>query len=381
MGACIDIAENVDAALQDLGDMVGDVADQAVAGALADGIAGVAELAGVDPVEALGAVNAGIGIAENVDAALQDLGGMVGDVAESAVAGVVAEGVAGLVAEAVGMGEAGQAVTLGAAGDVGNFMDAGEDRLGSITIGDPHSQAAFWQQQSLPDDCAVMAQVSLLRQFDVNISEEQAVYECASMGWYGPGGTMPDDVGNLMDLHGVTTHDVHNATIADLAYELQQGHGVIVGVKAEELWDSGPLADLRQWICDAFGLDNSTFNPANHAVVITGIDVTDPGNPQVFINDPGTPDGCRHPYPIGQFMDAWANSDFHYTATNEAIPRNNATMGDIGLLDMGKWIGDSTDGIASLSGTGDTVAGLDAGVLAGEIFEDLFSDSSYIRNI
>lgn len=252
-----------------------------------------------------------------------------------------------------------------------------------MTIGDPASQMDYWEQQSYSDDCAVMAQVSLLHQFGVNITEDQAIYECASHGWYTPGGgTLPSDVGNLMDLHGISTHDVQNATIADLARELKDGHGVIVGVNSSELWDNGPLAELKQWICEVCGLDNSTFNPADHAVVVTGIDVSDPSAPQVIINDPGHPDGQGHAYPMDKFMDAWANSDFNYTATDAAIPHDEATMGDLDLLDVSKWLVGGFVGGATLAATGgDIFAATAATVEAANMVESWFADSDSVRDI
>ncbi len=379
-----EIADGLDAFVQNFGD----IAETATAGAIVGGAAGLAEIAGIDPVDAIDTMGA---IAETVEEcsnfvedvgdAIHNLGDMVENCVEDAVVGAVAGGVAEFAAGFMGLDGSDLHGALGANGEVAHLQGADVEPVCSITIGDPQSQAEYWQQQSLPDDCAVMAQVSLLQQFGVDITEDQAVYECASMGWYGPGGTKPEDVGNLMELHGVSTHDVQNATIADLAYEIQQGHGVIVGVKAEELWANGPLAEFQQWLSEACGLDNSTFNPANHAVSLIGFDLSDPSNPLVFVNDPGTPDGCAHPYPLEKFMDAWANSDFYYTATDAAIPHDEATYGNMDLLDMSKWLDGGMAAGPTLEGMENFSTGTDSGLVAGEIFDDLFSDDSYIRNI
>lgn len=252
-----------------------------------------------------------------------------------------------------------------------------------MTIGDPLSQEDYWEMQSYSDDCAVMAQVSLLHQFGVNISEDQAVYECASQGWYVPGGgTSSDDVGNLMELHGISMHDVQNATISDLAHELKAGHGVIVGVNSSELWDDGPLAELKHWLCEICGLDNSTFNPADHAVVVTGIDVSDPSAPQVIINDPGHPSGQGHAYPLDKFMDAWENSDFNYTATDAAIPHDESIMGDMDLLDLSKWfVGGFVGGVTMASTGGDLFAATSATLETANMVETWFADADAIRDI
>lgn len=129
------------------------------------------------------------------------------------------------------------------------------------------------------------------------------------MGWYVPGyGTSIDDLGNLMDLYDIPNHSVANASIADLARELEAGHGVIVGVNSGQLWDTGPLNDLINFICKVLGLDNSTYMPADHAITVTGIDMSDPSNPMVIINDSGVPNGQAMPYPLDKFMDAWENA-------------------------------------------------------------------------
>ena len=269
-----------------------------------------------------------------------------------------------------------------------NFPDTTYMDMDDI-IGNPEEQAEFWEQQSLDDSCAIMAQVSLLNQFGVDLTESQAVYESAANGWYTPGsGTQPCDVGNLMELHGVPTHDVQNATVADLAAELKQGHGVIVGVRSSELWDQGLLAEFKQWLCKVFGFDNSTYNPADHAVTVTGIDVSDLSNPMVIINDSGCADGAGHPYPLEKFLDAWENSDFTYIATNDPIPHDKDTMGDLEELDVNKWVDIGkwvVGGAATLFTTvmtdGDLATGLDAGKLAFSAVENLFDDPSAIRSI
>ena len=55
-----------------------------------------------------------------------------------------------------------------------NFPDTTYMDMDDI-IGNPEEQAEFWEQQSLDDSCAIMAQVSLLNQFGVDLTESQAV--------------------------------------------------------------------------------------------------------------------------------------------------------------------------------------------------------------
>lgn len=257
--------------------------------------------------------------------------------------------------------------------------DIGEINDGPI-IGDPEGQAGFWEVQSTPDSCAVVSQVSLLHQFDVDISQDDALFECEKNGWYISGeGTPTWDVGRLMEAHGVETHSVHNANLSDLVAELQQGHGVIVNVNSAELWDQGLLEKLIQWFCDTFGLDNSTFNPADHAVVVTGIDVSDADNPQIIINDSGDPKGCAHPYPLARFADAWQNSNFSYTATDE--PLRSGITGDLDSYQIGKFLVELGVAGGTLFLTEDPASSILMGQGAGVLYDTAFGDEDFVRDI
>lgn len=206
-------------------------------------------------------------------------------------------------------------------------------------IGDPGSQMDDWIYQNRPDNCAVAAETSIINQFiDGGISLNDASYISASNGWYQPGmGTDPSEIGNLMDMHGIPNHTVMDATIEQLTSELQQGNGVIVGVNSSELWDQGMLNEFKQFLIKGLGLDTADFNPADHAVAVTGIDFSDPENPQVIINDSGISHGAANRYPLAHFLDAWENSGFYYTATDSPIP-DQQSPSELGF-DLGDLLG------------------------------------------
>ena len=221
-------------------------------------------------------------------------------------------------------------------------------------IGDPAAQMDNWILQDQMDNCAVAAEASLINQFTGgNLSLPEANYISAANGWWHPGmGTDPFEIGNLMDMYGIPNHTVMGASIHDLALELQAGNGVIVGVNSSELWDQGVWNDIKEFFAEAFGLDTAEINPADHAVVITGIDLSDPENPQIIINDSGTLDGKGKPYSLDQFRDAWSNSGFYYTATSEPIPGSPyPSPKDLGI-DLGDILGTATTLL-----TGDPLAG------------------------
>jgi hypothetical protein len=216
-------------------------------------------------------------------------------------------------------------------------------------IGNPEDQIDTYVTQDRLDNCAVAAQTNVINQFlHSDISLDEANYVAYSNGWYEPGyGTSWDNLGKLMDHYGVDYHSVENASIQQLAQELQAGNRVVIPVNSGELWDQGFFNDFKNWLVENLGLDSAQFTPADHAVVVTGIDMSDPNNPMVLINDPGVPDGAAMRYPADQFMDAWENSGFDYVATTSA-PGANA----LGDFDLGTFLGVGTS-IAYGGFTGD----------------------------
>lgn len=165
-------------------------------------------------------------------------------------------------------------------------------------------------QQEFPDTCAIKSQQIILESHDINVSEQDLVEESIDKGWYvpGQGGTMPEDVGNLLEEHGMTVNHFDNATIDDIASELAKGHQVLVGVDSGELWQPGHFESLE----DFFKLGG-----ADHALIVSGIQV----NPltserEVLLTDPGTGE-VTHTYTMDQFEDAWDDSDnFMISAEN-----------------------------------------------------------------
>lgn len=165
-------------------------------------------------------------------------------------------------------------------------------------------------QQEFPDTCAIKSQQIILESHDINVSEQDLVEESIDKGWYvpGQGGTMPEDVGNLLEEHGMTVNHFDNATIDDIASELAKGHQVIVGVDSGELWQPGHFESLE----DFFKLGG-----ADHALIVSGIQV----NPltserEDCLTDPGTGE-VTHTYTMDQFEDAWDDSDnFMISAEN-----------------------------------------------------------------
>lgn len=165
--------------------------------------------------------------------------------------------------------------------------------------------------QQYDDSCAIKSQQMILESFGQHISEEQLVQEAEKLGIYtrNESGTEAGDVGRLLEEHGVGVHTQYGANTYDLVYELSQGHKVIVGVDANELWKPSVWQSLKDYV----------WCSPNHALVVTGIDTTDSDNVQVILSDPGSGEVAAR-YPMNAFVDAWSDSNCFMVATNDAPP-------------------------------------------------------------
>lgn len=171
-------------------------------------------------------------------------------------------------------------------------------------------------QQLYPDTCAIKSQQLILKDFGIDVSETACVQYCYDHGWYVPGGgTIPEDVGNLLEDVGIPCTKRVNANIFDIMNEIQQGHKIIVGVDADELWKDGPINSVFEWLKDVF-----VGEQANHALIVAGLDYSDPAHPNVILTDPGSGEAGK-PYPLEQFMDAWSDSQHFIVSTNIPTPK------------------------------------------------------------
>lgn len=164
-----------------------------------------------------------------------------------------------------------------------------------------------WVHQTTDHTCAVVSQEMVLHDFGMPVSEAQLTSEAWQHGWLTENGTSPQDVGNLLELHGVNVHSGQG--IENLAAELAQGHKVIVGVDSGELWGGDGIFE-----------DIFKGEQADHALVVQGVKIDDSGHEFVIVNDPGDPIGAAKEYPAEDFMDAFQDGGCHYVATDNAPP-------------------------------------------------------------
>lgn len=179
-------------------------------------------------------------------------------------------------------------------------------------------------QQAYNDTCAIKSQQLILNEFGVQATEDQLIQYSAEHGWYNGNGTSLEDVGKILADAGIPCTQTVDANIYDLANELAQGHKVIVAVDSGELWDNGIL----DWLKDIFLGDTP-----DHALIVAGIDFTDPNNPMVILTDPGTGQPAQ-PYPLDQFMDAWGDSQNFMVSTDVPTPTALDAFTANGMTDM-----------------------------------------------
>lgn len=167
--------------------------------------------------------------------------------------------------------------------------------------------------------CAIRSQQIILRDYGIDVSLEELKQFAIQNGWYEDGGGTPMGyVGAIINACGVGVRQDINCTVYDLVNELAQGHRVIVGVDANELWadrDGNHIAQTKEFFKDIFNEE------ANHALIVAGVEVNpnDPEDVKVILTDPGTGD-LRIEYTLEQFMDAWEDSDCFMTTTTTPAP-------------------------------------------------------------
>ena len=168
----------------------------------------------------------------------------------------------------------------------------------------------FWSQQAFSFNCTVAAAQDILTAYGINISEGELTEIMLREGWLTEEGGSLATVGATLDYGGIPSHTVMDATFENIVAELVAGHKVVLPVDSSELWDQSVFGRMWDWMTDLGG------GTADHVVWITEIDMSDPDNPIVTINDTGHPDGQAAQYPLNELRDAWADSHFSYIATD-----------------------------------------------------------------
>jgi hypothetical protein len=187
-------------------------------------------------------------------------------------------------------------------------------------LGNPVDQLPVWHQQTHDDTCAIVSQEFIIHSLTGHdIPENVLVREAIDHGWYTPGGgTSADNVGKLLELHGIHVDRENKATMTNLIDKLNNGQEVIVGVNAEDIWYHGTSQDPLLHYPGIPG------QQANHAVEVIGIDNRDPQHPMVILNDPGAPNGQGEEVPLDVFEAAWSASDHYMVSTTDSVSHSTS---------------------------------------------------------
>lgn len=156
-------------------------------------------------------------------------------------------------------------------------------------------------QQTFDDTCAIKSQEIVMNAAGLDVTECGLRDEAMQNGWYSPGfGTPMEDVGKLMEAHGMDVKQQVHGNMFNLVSELSKGHPVIVGVDSGEIWNPG----FEEKIEDLF------HGPqADHALIVGGVEFNeDFSGGTVNLIDPGTGDFAVG-YDMAVFEDAWNDSD------------------------------------------------------------------------
>ena len=149
-------------------------------------------------------------------------------------------------------------------------------------------------------DCAIKAQQMVLSNYGIEVSVDELTKLAQKQGWFEESkGSAFDFVGELLNHYGVASVQMRNAGIYHIMHELSQGHKIIVGVDDAQ--------------------ETSGDTPADHVLLVAGIDTTDPNELKVNVKDPNDPEHVEQ-YTAKQFMDRWAHTGCFMVSTKTAAP-------------------------------------------------------------
>lgn len=192
-------------------------------------------------------------------------------------------------------------------GSVGAHMSVGEEAVDVISS---------HVLQSYRDTCAIKSQQLILERFGKHLTEDELVQQAYDNGWYRPGcGTSGNDMGEILRANGVPCTNYANCNIAHVVSALADGKQVMMAVDSGELWETSFIGKLKETIEDKIPF----VGGADHALLVTGIDASDPSDVKVIVTDPGS-GALNKPYPLKQFIDAAEDSKFFMTVTDNPAP-------------------------------------------------------------
>ena len=173
--------------------------------------------------------------------------------------------------------------------DPEKLKEQGDDRF----VGEPLEDLKHWHQQETPTSCAVACQDYIIDALTEQDPTEQELRELAEeMGWYREGeGTPGFAIGELAKYYGLQAEAEPGMSLEQVKNALEQGDKLIASVDTRLLYypenEEFAFAEFLKQGC--------------HAVQVTGLDMSNPDDIKVIINDPWMKEGGANVYSWDEF--------------------------------------------------------------------------------
>jgi hypothetical protein len=180
---------------------------------------------------------------------------------------------------------------------------------GETSIGNPEAYTDVWDIQD-SENSTFTLQRCILEVLGVEVTEA----ELSQLPFNqpidaGPGDEawvpfMMSNFNNVLEYYGLEAErGIGNPEVL-LSY-LSQGYSMVVPVDIGELRADSVIEEAWEFVEDILQRpDGFTW--------VTGIDMSDPDDPQVIVNDTDRPDGAAQRYPLSRFLDAWEDGDHYF---------------------------------------------------------------------
>lgn len=159
--------------------------------------------------------------------------------------------------------------------------------------------------------CALRCEAVILRGAGMEVDEAELLREAAAAGWFVPGsGTPMRHLGRLLEARGLRVERYLHAHAGVLRHALGAGYQLLAVVDAGELAARGVLA---RWL---ERMEDLVQRIPDHCVLVRGVE-EEAGRTMVDLVDPAGTGQCRR-VPLGDFLEAWDDSDFFLLAARRA---------------------------------------------------------------
>ena len=133
-------------------------------------------------------------------------------------------------------------------------------------------------------------------------------------------------INRMMEFYGVESHTGRATDFRAVLRLLEEDRRIAIYVDADELHNNRYIRRAQengeQWLLNY--LEDPLESTASHAIWVTGIDLSDPENPMVIVNDSGASasddTGRAERLSLPVFLSVWKDSGYTFTATGEPIP-------------------------------------------------------------